>query len=670
MPTYQIKAPDGNTYRIDGPEGASDEAVREQVLKQHPGADQPAKSSGFGDFFKSIPRGAVEGFLATGASEAQAIAGSEGQEAPQIPPGPQSTEILEQNVTGPMHKPQGAAGRFGASIGEALGTPATYLSPGGSGAAGIRGAVSALASKAGLGITSATGAQAGEEVAGTPGRIIGGIIGGGAVLGARSAANAITRPESGAMSMLAKAAERDGTTLDQLQTRLREARQIRPDATIADVAGTNVRAQVERLGQTPGGPAAKVESRLTEKQQAQLGRISDDLSKLTGTDKNAFDVIEQTLAARTQEAAPLYQAAIDEGDREIWSGELARLTGAPEVQDAMGAAVKGWQRSQIANGYGGVTPRGLPQQFHEVEGVQVGAAPFKVPTGRVPVFPNLQFWDYTKGALDDMIAAQIKPDGTLTRKGRDLTIITEKLRGELDKAVPSYKAARDAWGGKSQYLNNIEEGRGILAPAMDYREMAAKFGQMSEANKEAYRIGAISAIRARMEADPAKLADFTKYLRSPAMREKISAIMQSPEAAEQWLASLEYEIKASELTGQGLKGSATAKRQALQADADSIIGDLVMNTIVGHGTSMGALGLAKAMLGQMSAHTRSILRSRSDNILVDLLTTPEGGESVVGGAKTRTSPLAAGPLARGASSSLGPYTGSNLGPLQPQESQP
>jgi hypothetical protein len=45
MPTYKIKAPDGNTYAIEGPDGATDEQVREQVLKQHPtagGAAAPA----------------------------------------------------------------------------------------------------------------------------------------------------------------------------------------------------------------------------------------------------------------------------------------------------------------------------------------------------------------------------------------------------------------------------------------------------------------------------------------------------------------------------------------------------------------------------------------------------------------------------------------------------
>lgn len=38
MATYSIKAPNGKTYRIDGPDGATDAQVREQVLQQHPDA--------------------------------------------------------------------------------------------------------------------------------------------------------------------------------------------------------------------------------------------------------------------------------------------------------------------------------------------------------------------------------------------------------------------------------------------------------------------------------------------------------------------------------------------------------------------------------------------------------------------------------------------------------
>lgn len=41
MPTYRMSAPDGNTYQIDGPAGATDDQVRAEILRQHPEAGTP-----------------------------------------------------------------------------------------------------------------------------------------------------------------------------------------------------------------------------------------------------------------------------------------------------------------------------------------------------------------------------------------------------------------------------------------------------------------------------------------------------------------------------------------------------------------------------------------------------------------------------------------------------
>jgi hypothetical protein len=44
MPTYEIQAPNGKTYRIDGPENASDDDVRAEVLRQFPEAAGTSKA--------------------------------------------------------------------------------------------------------------------------------------------------------------------------------------------------------------------------------------------------------------------------------------------------------------------------------------------------------------------------------------------------------------------------------------------------------------------------------------------------------------------------------------------------------------------------------------------------------------------------------------------------
>ena len=49
MPLYAMKAPNGKTYRIPGPAGATDDEIKQEILKQHPdaaGAPEAAPSTG------------------------------------------------------------------------------------------------------------------------------------------------------------------------------------------------------------------------------------------------------------------------------------------------------------------------------------------------------------------------------------------------------------------------------------------------------------------------------------------------------------------------------------------------------------------------------------------------------------------------------------------------
>ena len=468
-----------------------------------------------------------------------------------------------------------------------------------------------------------------------------GVAGVGVGKAAASVYRMATNPAGVALRELQRAAERDGTTIAKLQQALTDAKRIRPDATIADVSGENVRGLVERIGQTPGAGVAKVTPRFTEQQKAQLGRVSEDIGGLTGTKRSAYQAIEGTLAERAATARPLYIQALQEGDKKIWSNELGRLAGSPAVQSAMHAAVTGWQDSAIADGYGALNPRALEGGVH-------GGGLLDIPTGKVPAFPNLQFWDYTKKALDSMVRGEIK-EGKLTERGKTLAQLVQQLRNELDNPklnVPTYRAARQAWAGPTKYLDAIEEGKGVLSRGVESEELAAKFQQMTEPEKEAYRIGAVSAVRAAMGNDRAKLADMTKYLTSPEMRAKIAAIMPSPEAAEKWLQKLDFEVRRSELTRQALTGSATARRTAQREDADSIAGDMILTALT-HEPSLGTLARFKKFV---TPKVRDTMRSRSDNILIDLLTTPEGARQIpeqIPQAGTMPLDIASGPLAAG-----------------------
>lgn len=62
MPTYEITAPDGRTYEIDGPAGATREQVIAAVIAKNPAAGQPpSKERTFGEAAKDIGAGVVGG---------------------------------------------------------------------------------------------------------------------------------------------------------------------------------------------------------------------------------------------------------------------------------------------------------------------------------------------------------------------------------------------------------------------------------------------------------------------------------------------------------------------------------------------------------------------------------------------------------------------------------
>ena len=71
MPTYAIRAPNGRTYHIDGPAGATDEQVRAEVVRQFPDAVRAAPAP------KEKPTSFLQGFgeevAKAGANAAYAI---------------------------------------------------------------------------------------------------------------------------------------------------------------------------------------------------------------------------------------------------------------------------------------------------------------------------------------------------------------------------------------------------------------------------------------------------------------------------------------------------------------------------------------------------------------------------------------------------------------------
>jgi hypothetical protein len=135
------------------------------------------------NFFKAIPHGALRGLSSAASAGGQAAQLEMGQPV-DVPDTETTAAALEKNVTGELAKPVGNAGRYGSTVGEVLGNPASYVGAGGLPAKAALGTLSAVGSEAGGDL----GALVGPKTA-AAGRFAGAILGGNAP---RTAARIVT----------------------------------------------------------------------------------------------------------------------------------------------------------------------------------------------------------------------------------------------------------------------------------------------------------------------------------------------------------------------------------------------------------------------------------------------------------------------------------------------
>ncbi len=517
----------------------------------------------------------------------------------------------------------------GASLLPAAGRAAGPVSRAAAGAAPSlkQSAVEGASIGAGYGGAYGLGTAEGDLLERAPAAMEGALIGaaaGAGVPAALSAGRAAIRsarsPERSAAQQIERALERDGITPEQFTQQGADLQRRYPGAAMpADAGGENVRGLLERVAQTPGAGRSQVIPALTERQQGQpqrvidtlqdltkserdsFNRAADDLGRATGSKKTAYQAVEEAMAQRSRDAQPLYAKAYQEPVP--WSSELEDLFKRPVMQDAYRAAER----------RAGNEGRDFYGKFIDLKDDG---------TFTVQNVPSTGDLDFIKKSLDSKV-------GTLERAGdygeaRVIKGIRTKLVSMMDDASPTYRQARAAWAGPSQFIEQVEGGRSILSRNISAEELAANLGKLSPSELEGFRIGAVSAIVNKMGNDPSKMADMTKYLRSKEMRAKVAAMLPDDAARQRWEDMLEFEVGASSMAGRALGNSATARRAAEMADADSAGGDLVLSALAG--TPVG--GLFSQIINKTGRGLRDSLHARSDQAVADALTQPGGLTSV------------------------------------------
>lgn len=388
---------------------------------------------------------------------------------------------------------------------------------------------------------------------------------GGAVIGAgasaaRNLGRSLAGPTTRAQDLLLDALERGGRSVDDVAS---EAGRLSGPITVNEAAASPAVLRLTRAAHAKGGEGAEaIERGLRARQAGQQDRIVGALDEMAG---GPVPDIEGELATRTaaQRAAarPLYDEAYRAG-QVIDDPDVLRLIEDPAFEKAYNKA---------------------REVIRIRDDVDLPPLATEGPDGEIIRNPvSLEALDRMKKALDKTIRLRSSSSDSI-----DLDM-AHALRSRLndvlervDEQIPEYGAARATWRGDELAKEALEEGAKFdrLAPEAITRRM----GEMSEAEREAFQMGALRRLRDRVTEGGGHL-DATRRITgsgeeefwSPAQRARLEAVF--PGKVDDLVKVLRSEGR-SFGTRATLGNSQTARIQEDVARLDSDMAEAVFQTL-------------------------------------------------------------------------------------------
>lgn len=421
-----------------------------------------------------------------------------------------------------------------------------------------------------------------------------------------STARSVASPSAGAARRIGQAVRRDGMTPDQIAGALDEAKKLGRPAKVADVGGSALRRELEVAAQSPGEAGQIVEKALAARNKQQLERLSRDLVKGTGVKSDTIlNAIDSTMKTRSEAAKPVYKRAMD------FSAEI---------------------NDDIVNAWNQTTKTPLGKQA-------LGKARKILNVENFDDAPLMERIDAFKRGLDDIIgASKRKGENAIARKALE---VKDRLVSIVDISNPDYRNARQIWENGSNYLEAIDNGRKIMQPGVTASKLSQEFKSLTNAEQEAYRIGAVDSIITKFRQQSAKEPNLIKILRSPEMRDKLKAIM-NPRQAERLDKILDLEDVMFATSAQALKGSQTAQRTAAMLEQQKQVGLITIadeitslviapiRSLIVRGIPSLARGARERLLAKQNAIIARRLLSEVGDELTDIPTQIQPSGSISG----------------------------------------
>ena len=381
-----------------------------------------------------------------------------------------------------------------------------------------------------------TGGLAGAVVGGTIGAAVPPLVSGVKNLGAPviDAFSARINPDAYGARKLAERMASDGTDLTQVGARMER----QPGLSVVDVSGENSRNLLRTITNVSGPAQNRVQTQLRLKQMGQGDRLKDAISRTFADPDGYLSVKDEIAAIAKREAAPLYERAY--ANPVPFTRELENLLSTPSGKVALQKAVKlaGDEQAPFKQWFANIADDG---------------------TVTIKRVPDMRAWDYIKRGFDDVIDRETDNiTGKMTTAGRAVVGLKNKLLRELDDANPAYAQARKVASDGFRMDEALEFGR--KAGSMSAQVVSRKFAAMSEAEKQAARVGYAEAMRKKIDGAGWTHNKVRQLLGSPEQYRVLRAMSKTPGDFKALRSAIFNEAR-KQKTFDAVRGNSTTARQ-------------------------------------------------------------------------------------------------------------
>jgi hypothetical protein len=369
----------------------------------------------------------------------------------------------------------------------------------------------------------------------------------------------ISGPESRAVSLIGKAAERDAVPSSDIPLAIQSA-----GAKGVPLAPVDLGPNLTRLGRTvetiPGKGSGLATDFLLDRQAGQGGRLVNQVKNFI-SDPDQFwmsmDTLNQT---RRLAAAPLYDSAYAKPAVDVWSPEIAGLMRRPSMKAA-------YQQAAKIAAEEGRDPKELGLVFDAA-----GDPVFLTGADKDGLIPSTQTMDYIKRGLDDVVEQfRDKTTGKLVldEGGRAINNTRAKFVELLRTGNPDYAKALDAWAGPSHAMDVLSRARDWAHGDVEVSKKA--FDALSPADQDLMRLGAARELKKLIDSGDDGVNKVRRIFGSQAKRDFLQMLFPDATSWEKFSAIMGAEnqiAKNAQIIG---GGSPTARIQAEQADTANVL---------------------------------------------------------------------------------------------------